>query len=144
MRRTIPWSYPVRSLLVRWQASLFSALGIAMTVAVLCGVFALKNGFEHVNGETGRDDVIVYLRPGATSEGESGMPLSKVQRTKHTREEIAKDENGQPLASGECYLALFLARRDGTGDLNVPIRGVESPAFEIHPDLELVEGRRLA
>ena len=144
-RALIPWSYPVRSLLVRWPASLFSALGIAMTVAVLCGVFALKAGFEVFMATTGQEDVVVYLRPGATSEGESGIPLTKVQEYKKERPEIALDAKGQPMAAGECYLALFLDKLDGTGQVNVPIRGVEQTSFEIQGDLfRIVDGRNIA
>ena len=139
-RRLLPLSYPMRSLLVRWPASLFSALGIAMTVAVLCGVFALRAGFEAFMADTGRDDIVIYLRPGATSEGESGIPIRKVERYKNTRPEIARGANGQPLAAGECYLALFLKRAEGEGELNVPIRGIEEASLEIHgSDIRIVD-----
>ena len=80
--RLVPWAYPLRSLAVRWSSAVFSALGIAMTVAVLCGVFALRNGFDSLFSETGEEDVVVFLRPGATSEGESGIPIDRVQKFK--------------------------------------------------------------
>jgi len=129
----IPWSYPLRSMVVRWQASLLSALGIAMTIAVLCGVFALRSGFEALHADTGRDDVAVYLRAGATSEGESGIPLESVQMFK-VRPEVELDAKGQPLAAGEGYLALFLEKLEGGGLVNVPIRGVEAASFRIQGD----------
>jgi len=139
----IPWSYPLRSMLVRWQASLLSALGIAMTIAVLCGVFALRSGFEALHDDTGSRDVAVYLRAGATSEGESGIPLDMV-RVYKVRPEVELDAAGQPLAAGECYLALFLEKLEGGDLVNVPIRGVESASFEIQgPHFRLLEGRRL-
>jgi len=141
----MPLRYPVRSLLVRWRASLLSALGIAMTIAVLCGVFALRSGFESVGADTGAKDVAVYLRAGATSEGESGISRDRVNLYK-TRPEVALDDKGQPLAAGECYLALFLHKADAEGGLvNVPIRGVEAASFVIQGEhLRLVEGRRFA
>ncbi|MDJ0523128.1 MAG: ABC transporter permease [Planctomycetota bacterium] len=141
-RRLVPLKYPVRSLIVRWQASILSALGIAMTIAVLCGVFALRTGFEALHADTGADDVAVYLRSGATSEGESGIPLDRVNQYK-VRPEVVLDGNGQPLAAGECYLALFLHKADGGGLVNVPIRGVEPASFEIHgDDFKLLPGGR--
>lgn len=144
MIRLIPWSYPLRSLTVRWSSALFSALGIAMTVAVLCGVFALRNGFESLLSSTGAEDVVVYLRPGATSEGESGIPFDRVQMYKKDRPEVALGADGQPLAAGESYLALFLDRADGGGQVNVPIRGIEEASFAIHGErLRLVEGRQV-
>ena len=140
--RLVPWSYPLRSLAVRWSSSAFSALGIAMTVAVLCGVFALRNGFQSLFAETGRDDVVVFLRPGATSEGESGIPLERVQKFKKEIPEIAVDEQGRPLAAGESYLALFLDRMDGQGQVNAPIRGIEEASLLIHgPRVRVVDGR---
>ena len=110
-----PWSYPWRSLLVRWPASLFSAVGIAMTVAVLCGVFALRAGFQSLLTTTGSERVAVYLRPGAQSEGESGIDLEQVRKIRNQRPEVARDADGKPLAAGESYLALFLARRGSAG-----------------------------
>lgn len=141
--RLVPLSYPIRSLMVRWQASLLSALGIAMSIAVLCGVFALRGGFEALHAETGADDVIVYLRKGATSEGESGITLDRVNKYK-AMPEVAQDEDGQPLAAGETYLALFLAKSDDLGLVNVPIRGVEAASLKIHGDaFRVMEGRAL-
>jgi len=140
--RLVPLQYPIRSLLVRWQASVLSALGIAMTIAVLCGVFALRAGFESLHAKTGSNDVAVYLRAGATSEGESGISLNDVGTYK-VRPEVALDEKGQPLAAGETYLALFLHKADGGGLVNVPIRGVEPASFAIHGDqLRMLPGGR--
>ena len=141
-RRLVPWSYPLRSMAVRWQASLFSALGIAMTIAVLCGVFALRNGFNALHSRTALEDAVVYLRMGATSEGESGIPLGKVESLK-VRPEIMLDKKGAPLAAGESYLALFLQKADAVGALvNVPLRGVEAASFAIQGDLLRIEEGR--
>ena len=52
------------------------------------GVFALRTGFESLHADTGADDVAVYLRTGATSEGESGIPLDRVN-TYRARPEVA-------------------------------------------------------
>jgi len=143
-QRLVPWSYPVRNMVVRWQASLFSALGIAMTIAVLCGVFALRNGFDALHSATALDDAVVYLRMGATSEGESGIPLERVEALK-VRPEVLLDENGAPLAAGESYLALFLEKAGDGGLVNVPLRGVEPASFAIQGDLLwILDGRMLA
>lgn len=140
-----PWSYPWRSLLVRWPASLFSALGIAMTVAVLCGVFALRDGFDALLSTTGSERVAVYLRPGAQSEGESGISIEQVRTLKFERPEVAVGEDGTPLAAGESYLALFLPRigTGGADEVNVPLRGVEAASFDVHQGaVQVVAGRR--
>ncbi len=142
-KRLVPLSYPVRSLLVRWQASLLSSLGIAMTVAVFCGVFALLLGFTSLHSGTGQDDVVVFLRKGATSEGESGITLELVQQYKVLPEVALDPESGTPLAAGEGYLALFLQKADDRKSLvNVPIRGVEEASFAIQDEhFRIIEGR---
>jgi putative ABC transport system permease protein len=143
--RLIPWTYPLRSLSVRWSSALFSALGIAMTVAVLCGVFALRGGFASLVSSTGSDDVLVYMRPGATSEGESGIPHDRVQILKTERREIVRDADGRPIAAGESYIALYLDRADGAGQVNVPMRGIEESSFAVHGErFRLVAGRKIA
>jgi putative ABC transport system permease protein len=140
----VPLSYPLRNMIVRWQASLFSSLGIAMTIAVLCGVFALRNGFDALHSQTALEDAVIYLRMGATSEGESGIPLDQVEAFK-VRPEVALDDKGAPLAAGESYLALFLEKEDEAGSLvNVPLRGVEPASFAIQgTHLQIQEGRSI-
>ncbi len=141
-RRLVPWTYPWRNLIGRWQASLFSAFGIAMTVAVLCGVFALRDGFEGLFRDTGSDDVIVYLRPGASSEGESGFPLERIEQFKKERPEIQTDASGRPLAAGEIFMALYLDTADGSGQVMIPIRGIEETSIAIQGDaFRMVAGR---
>ena len=61
----VPLSYNLRSLWVRWSATLLTVFGIGATVAVLAGVLALQQGFETLFTENGRDDVIVFLRQGS-------------------------------------------------------------------------------
>lgn len=138
----VPLSYNLRSLWVRRSATLLTVLGIAATVAVLSGVLALQQGFATLFSEAGREDVVLFLRPGATSEGESGLRREQVEILKKSVPEIAVDEQGRPLAAGETYLAVRLFKLDG-GETNVPIRGVSEATFRIFgDDLEIVEGRR--
>ena len=140
--KLIPLRYPMRSIAVRWRASLFSALGIGCTVAVFCAIMSLRNGFDQLYATGGSEDLILYMRPGATSEGESAIRPDQVEILKKERPEIARDSEGNPLASAESYLALFLDRVGG-GQTNVPLRGVEQRSFDIHGDkIKLVDGRK--
>ena len=41
----VPLTYNLRSLVVRWSATLLTVFGIGATVAVLAGVLALQQGF---------------------------------------------------------------------------------------------------
>ena len=56
-------------------------------------------------------------------------------------EAVARSADG-PLASPELFVIISLPKR-GTGtDANVPLRGVEPIAFQVHDEIKLVEGRR--
>ncbi len=141
--KLVPLRYPVRSVVVRWRSSLFAAFGIACTVGVLAAILALREGFESLYRDTGSDQVLIYLRPGATSEGESGIRRDQARILKFERPEIERDATGAPIAAEETYLAVNLEREAG-GTTNVPLRGVEKASRRIQGDLwTLVEGRDL-
>jgi len=140
----VPLSYNLRSLLVRWSATLLTVFGIGATVAVLAGVLALQQGFATLFTESGRDDVIVFLRQGATNEGDSVFSLERAQILLKSLPEAAEGEDGAPLIAAEMYLAVRRRKVDG-GETNVPIRGVSPRSFDIYGDgVRLVEGRRMA
>ena len=138
----VPLSYNARSLLIRRSATLLTTLGIGATVAVLSGVLALQQGFETLFTESGREDLVVLLRPGATSEGESLISRERASILVKSTPEIADDERGMPLAAVESYLAVRRYKVGG-GETNVPIRGVQPTSFVLHGDqLRIREGRR--
>jgi putative ABC transport system permease protein len=143
--RLVPLRYPLRSLAVRWSSSLFAALGIGLTVAVLAGVLSLRQGFAAVLQETGRDDVGVYLRPASQSETESLVRYPDDVRNLLARPEIERDAQGNPIAAGESALGIFLPKSDGSGTALVSLRGVEPASLAIQGDrLKVVEGKMLA
>jgi ABC-type antimicrobial peptide transport system permease subunit len=138
----IPFSYNTRSLFVRRGATALTVLGIGATVTVLAGVLALQQGFEKLFSESGRDDVAVFLRPGAQSEGESIFSLERAEILMKSLPELATNAAGKPLVSGESYLAVRRFKLDG-GETNVPIRGVQPMTFEILGDaIRITRGRR--
>lgn len=139
----LPIGYSWRNLFVRRASTLFTALGIAITVAVFCGVFALRNGFEQLYRERGSHSLALYLRQGANSEGESVISREQASIIVKERPEISRDESGQPLAAAEAYLAVNLRKLDG-GLTNVPLRGVQPMSFRVSEDgPRIVDGRML-
>ncbi len=137
----LPTGYTTRNLLRRRSQVLFTALGIGFTTAVLCGVLALRNGFEQLFRPLGADEVAVYLRLGATSEGESGIPRASAEIIIKERPEILRDDDGNPLAAKECFLAMYMEKLDG-GLVNAPLRGIEEASLRVHPTPpKLLEGR---
>lgn len=137
-----PLSYTVRSLFVRRSSTILTVVGIGATVAVLAGVLALQQGFASLYEQAGRDGVVLFLRPGASSEGESGFSEPRGEILLKETPEIALDDKGQPLAAGEIYLAVRLEKTTG-GETNVPIRGVMPQSFALAGDaLRMVDGER--
>ncbi len=137
----LPMRYTLRHIVVRRTSVLFTAMGVAMTVAVFAGILALRIGFEQVYATEGRDDIAVYLRPGAASEGESALQREQVNILKKEREEILRDEQGNPLAAAESFLAVYMDMVDG-GRTNVPLRGIEPASIDLQGEqLQLVDGR---
>jgi putative ABC transport system permease protein len=138
----VPVSYNLRSLLVRRSATVLTVLGVGATVAVLAGVLALQQGFAALFTSTGRDDVLVLLRPGAGNEGMSGIDRKRADVLLKSIPEIASDPDGRPLASAETFLAVRRFKVDG-GEVNVPIRGVQPRSFEIYGDaIRITQGER--
>ncbi len=139
----VPLTYNFRSLVARSGNTWLTVLSIAATVAVLAGVLSLQAGFERMFAGGGRDDMVIMLRPGATSEGESGFDRDRAQIALKEIPEFATDTAGKPIAAGETFLAALLPRLDG-GETNVPLRGVMPNTFTIHGEsFRVLEGRQL-
>ncbi len=82
----------------------------------------------------------MVLRSGADSEMTCGL----------TREEarlicdaggVARGTQG-PLVSSELFVIIDLPKRSTGTSANVPLRGVEAPAFDIRGNIRMVDGRR--
>lgn len=139
----LPLSYNVRSLFVRKSATLLTVLGIGATVAIVSGVLALQQGFQTMFTGGGRDDVAVFLRPGATDEGSSQFSRDRGLSLIKKLPEIEIGEHG-PKAAMEAYLAVLLSPTRG-GLTNVPLRGVQPATFDIRAgEVRIVEGRTFA
>ncbi|MCB9896811.1 MAG: ABC transporter permease [Planctomycetes bacterium] len=139
----LPLRYSLRNVLVRRASASLTVLGIGLTVAVFAGVIALRDGFESVYTVGGDPDVAIYLRPGAGSEGESGIPREQAEILVKERPEIARDAQGRPLAAMETFLAVYMEMIDG-GLTNVPLRGIQPMSIELMGDhVQLAEGRWL-
>ena len=136
----VPIAYNLRSLFVRKSATLLTVLGIGATVAIVSGVLALQQGFRTMFTAGGRDDLAVFLRPGATNEGDSQFSRDRGLKLIKSVPEIEVGPHG-PIAAMEAYLAVLLAPKRG-GLTNVPLRGVQPMTFEMREgEIKIVEGR---
>ena len=129
----VPIAYSVRSLVGRRSSTVLTICAVGATIAVLAGMLSLGEGFGTMFQERGRTDLAVFLRKGATSEGESGLTREQCELLSKEVPEVVRDDKGRPLASAELFLAMLLPRYDG-GQTNVAMRGVEPMTFAIHGD----------
>ncbi|HUO14852.1 MAG TPA: ABC transporter permease [Verrucomicrobiae bacterium] len=144
----IPISYNIRNLKLRKGLTLMTALGIALTVTTAIFLMALVAGLDRAFVSSGSPLDVLVLRKGSESELTGGFDASLFPTLK-TLPGIAKDSHGEPMASGEWVVVIVLPRKDGTGEVNVTVRGMMPDGLEMRllpgadgkPNVKLVEGR---
>jgi putative ABC transport system permease protein len=133
-------SYAVRTIPQRLGSSLVAVVGIAGVVAVMVGVLSIAQGVLRMNQHSSLPDNAIVLRSGATTELTSGLSGSQTEIIANAPG-VARSDAGA-LASPELFVIINLPKRSTGTDANVPLRGIESPAFEVHGGVRMVEGRR--
>ena len=136
----IPLIYNVRNLRVRIGATVMTALGIALTVAIAIFIMMLLSGLRSAFRSTGNTLDVMAMRKGADSELSSFVQHDAFNVIK-TLPGVARDDKGEPLVSGEMVVAIVLPRADGTGETNVTVRGLTPIGFKLRDNLSLAEGR---
>jgi putative ABC transport system permease protein len=144
----IPISYNIRNLKLRKGLTVMTALGIALTVTTAIFLMALVAGLDRAFVSSGSPLNVLVLRKGSEAELSGGFDASLFPTLK-TLPGIAKDSHGEPMVSGEWVVVIILPRKDGTGEVNVTVRGMMPDGLEMrtlpgadnHPSVKLVEGR---
>ncbi len=131
--------FGLRTIPQRLGSSAAAVFGIAGVVGVLVGVLSIAQGFRSALEVAGSDDMAIVLRSGATSEMMSGLARDDVLVVADT-EGVARDADGA-LSSAELFVIIDLPKRTTNTVANVPLRGVETQAFDVRGDVEIVEGR---
>ena len=139
----IPFVYNWRSVVQRPASTAFTAVGIALVVAVFIGMLALANGFRVALARTGSDDNALVLRRGADAELSSGIDretASLIASSPH----VAIGADGKPLVSPEVYVLIPLVRLgpDSNALGNIVARGTSDKAWEVRANVHVTEGRR--
>lgn len=136
----IPVSYNVRNLIVRRTTTLMTALGIALTVAVLLSILSLVNGLSTTLSASGDPLQVLVLRKGSESELVSNFLRTQFQDLKF-KPGIARGRDGQPLASLEIMTVVNMASVDAPEGMNVSVRGVPPAGIEMRQGLTISAGR---
>jgi len=136
----IPLSYNIRNLKLRKGLTIMTALGIALTVTTAIFIMALLAGLKRAFVTSGDAQNVLVLRKGSEAELSGGFDATNFPVLKNLPG-IAKDSHGEPMASGEWVVVIVLPRKDGTGEVNVTVRGMMPDGLELRPKVKLVAGR---
>ncbi|MEX0900732.1 MAG: FtsX-like permease family protein [Gammaproteobacteria bacterium] len=120
--------------------SLVAVVGFAGVVLVFVGVLSIGRGFSSALEGSGRDDLVVVLRAGSTSEMVSGLSF-ETTRVVADAPGVARDAAGA-LSSPELFVLVDVEKISTGQAANVPFRGVTSRVFDVRGGLRIVEGRR--
>ena len=123
----------LRNLPSRFGISSVVVVGIGGVVGVLVAILAMASGFESALSSGASSDRVIVLRDGATDEMASSIGP----------EEIALIEilPGVAAHSPELYTVVDVPKMDTGTYANLIARGVGAGAFEVRPEIEIVEGR---
>jgi putative ABC transport system permease protein len=136
----IPVTYNLRNLVVRKTTTLMTALGIALTVAVLLAMMALLTGLRSTLSSSGDPLQIIVMRKGSETELVSNFTREQFQDLKF-KAGIARTQNGDPMASLEVVTVINLASVDNPEGSNVTVRGLLPIGLEMRKELKLSSGR---
>jgi putative ABC transport system permease protein len=136
----IPIAYNLRNLVVRKTTTLMTALGIALTVAVLLAMMALMTGLRSTLSASGDPLQIIVMRKGSESELVSNFTRQQFQDLKF-KQGIARDANGNPLASLEVLTVINLASAENPDGMNITVRGLPPEGIALRPNLKIAAGR---
>lgn len=129
----------MRSVPQRLGTSFVIVIGIAGVVAVMLSMLAMSIGLLKTMSGTGRDDRAIVVRAGSAQELASA--LSRAQgNTIMDAPGVKRNADGKPIASAETVTVMDLPTADNSW-ANVTVRGVGPLAFELRPELKIVQGR---
>jgi putative ABC transport system permease protein len=136
----LPVQYNLRNLVERKGTTLMTAIGIALTVAVLITSVAMSNGMDAVFAGTGHPLQVVVLRKGTDSELNSQIKEDWYQVIRQTPG-IAQGNDEQPLASPEAQTVVNLPSVDNPNGMNVTVRGLLPVGVKLREGVVLKSGR---
>lgn len=138
---SIPLSYNLRNLAVRKTTTLMTALGIALTVAVLCAVLALAEGLQVAFSASGHPLNLLLMRKGSNAELTSILLRPDFNEAIRHRDGIAHTASGLPLASLELVTIISIEGADPSSNLNFNVRGLSDAGLAIRDESRIVRGR---
>lgn len=102
--KRVPFSYNLRSLVVRWPITLLTALAFTLVVALLVFMLAFVQGMYKLTESSGVAENVLVMSDGSTDELFSNLGYGDIKELE-LRPEVVRD-NGTPLASWEVYVVV--------------------------------------
>ena len=136
-------SVNVRAMLTRATSSFIAILGFAGVSTMLVVLLSGREALQAMYDLAGRDDIAVVRAGDATYEGESVIPPGialEIERMPG----IEHNDNGAPVSKELVRGARLLPEDSDRLGVSLPFRGVTDRAFEVHPQLRILTGRRFA
>src|SRR5438128_2216820 len=136
----IPIKYVLRSTSSRRLTTVFTMLGITLVVFVFTAVLMMANGVQKTLRSTGSDDNVTMARKAAISEIMSIIDREAAGIATNMPQ-VARSVDGRPISSKEVVVIINLPKLGSAGISNVTVRGVEEPAFQLRPQIRMIDGR---
>lgn len=136
----LPLKYILRSSISRRLTTAITVVGIALVVFVFTAVLMMANGVQKTLRATGSDDNLLVARKAAMSEIMSIMDREAAGIIVNLPQ-VARAADGTPVSSKEVVVIINMGKLGGEGISNVTVRGVEEAAFQLRPQVRIVEGR---
>jgi putative ABC transport system permease protein len=133
----------IASLPQRWAASAVIVVGIAGVVGVLVAMLAMGEGFKSTVNSTGNDTTAIILRGGSQAETNSVITRDQVPLIGNLAG-IARGVDGRPLVSPELSQVVNMVTKANGTDANAQMRGVGPNAWELRPQIKIVEGGKFS
>jgi putative ABC transport system permease protein len=125
----------------RLGATSVVVVGIAGVVGVLVALQAMAAGFEATLTGAGSDETALVLRAAANAELSSALDRPSTTLIAQAPG-IARDADGQPVASAEVVVVASVPKQSTGTDANLEVRGVGHAAWELRPQVRIIAGRR--
>ena len=135
----IPFKYSIKNFGARKLTTFITITGIALVVFVFAAVLMMAYGIEQTLVATGSPDNVKVVRKNANGEI-SSIVDGESQNVVRTLPYISKSKTGEQIISSEPVLVINLDKIGG-GLSNITIRGVSQTAFELRPNVKIIEGR---
>ncbi len=136
----VPFKYMIKNFKNRKLSTVITVIGIALVIFVFTAVLMLADGVRKTLVSTGSRDNVVVVRKGSNGEI-SSIIRGETQDVVATLPYLARDSAGTPIISDQPVVVINLNTPDGAMN-NVTLRGVNAQTiFELHPNVEIVQGR---